>query len=164
MQAAAYKEKALINALVSLANTKKAEVITLERLLNEAGITRSGGVSIYHMVETRALVLYALDIGRCDALLRQTLFYFIADYPVFRWSELRYHIRSAPERKIEAILHELKYKSRMIKLNGEWEYIWSPCWLWTRTVIKRLTGRNRVGDPAFFEYLTYISQENTHDI
>lgn len=154
----AYKEKTLTDALVRVVNNRKAEGIPVDQILNESGITRSSGISVYHMVETRALVLYALGMNRHDTLLRQAVINFIADYPVFRWTELRCNIKSDPEQEIEAILHKLKYKSRMMEVDGEWEYIWSPRWLWTRTIIKRLGRQKRVGDTAFFKFLTYKPQ------
>ncbi|WDE06123.1 hypothetical protein SG34_004110 [Thalassomonas viridans] len=149
-----YKEKELTTALVRIVNNRKGEKISIEQILNEAGVTRPPVITIYDMVEVRALVLYALGIGRYGAELREALIYFIAANPVFRWSELR-HGCSDPEQAIEALLHELKYVCRVIEINGDQEYVWSSRWVSVRTIKKELAARERVGDPAFFEYLNY---------
>ena len=168
MQGSAFKEKDLTSTLVQIVknNTLKDEPLTasrIERIINQAGITRSPGISVYHMVEARAQVLYAFDIDRYDTELKTALIYFIADYPVFRWSELRYFF-SDPERDIERILYELKYTEQELEIDSELEYVWSPRWLWTKTVLKRLAERRRAGAPSFFEFLSYTPGRQVHDI
>ncbi|WP_281559965.1 hypothetical protein [Thalassomonas sp. RHCl1] len=165
MQGAAFKEKDLTSALVrvvksSVTDSDAISVPCIEQIISKAGITRSSGINVYHLVEARALVLYEFKLDRYDAELKTALLYFIADYPVFRWSELRYFF-SDPEIEIESILHELKYISRELEVDGELEYVWSPRWLWTKTVLKRLANRNRAGDPSFFEFLNYTPEDNT---
>ena len=163
MQTAAYKEKDIISALVSVVQNRKKEAIAIEQVLNEAGINQSAGLSIHNMLEVRAKVLYALNISRYPPdLLKSSIIYFIADHPVFRWSELRYFFKTDSENNIEMILNELKYMSRALEIDGELEFVWSPRWLWTRTVRKKLDSRKRVGEPAFFEFLNYKpKRENT---
>jgi|GEM_PF-4497651 len=160
MQGDAFKEKDFTSALVRIVNTKcngNLSVENIRRILNQSGINREHNISAYHMLETLALVLYALNIRRADNHLRQALFYYIADCPVFRWSELRYRFPSDPERDIEKILHELKYRPRELVIDGEQEIVWCSRWLLTRTVRKKLAARVRMGDPAFFEFLNYKS-------
>ncbi|WDE04097.1 hypothetical protein SG34_022470 [Thalassomonas viridans] len=154
MHSQGYKEKELTTALVRIVNNRKDENIPIEQILNEAGVTRPPVITIYDMVEVRALVLYALGIDRYGAQLREALIYFIAAAPVFRWSELRYGC-SDPEQAIEAILHELKYIGRVIEIDGEQEYVWSSRWVSVRTIRKTLATRARIGNPAFFKYLNY---------
>ncbi|WDE06651.1 hypothetical protein SG34_007020 [Thalassomonas viridans] len=168
MQGTAFKEKDLTSALVRIVKSSVAtdgaiSVSYIERTINQAGITRSPGISVYHMVEARALVLYAFNLDRYDTELKTALIYFIADYPVFRWSELRYFF-SDPEKEIERVLHELKYTSRELEVDGEPEYVWSPRWLRTRTILKRLACRNRAGNSSFFEFLNYTPGRHAHDI
>jgi len=122
-------------------------------------VTRPPVITVYDMVEVRALVLYALGIDRYGADLKEALIYFIAATPIFRWSELRYGC-SDPEQAIEAILHELKYVCRELEIDGEREYVWSSRWVSVRTIRKELTARDRVGDPAFFEFLNYKPRGN----
>ncbi|WDE13501.1 hypothetical protein [Thalassomonas haliotis] len=153
----AYKEKLLTAALVRIVNNRKGEGISIEQILNESGISRTSVISVYDMVEVRALVLYALDIDRCDTQLREVIIYFIAKYPVFRWSELRYQI-SDPEKAIEAILHELKYVSLLLEIDGKMEFVCASRWITIRTARKQLAHRDRVGDTAFYEFLNYKTQ------
>lgn len=159
MQASAFIEKELTSALVRIVKhniTAGGELSGrfIQRLLNQSGISRGSGISVYHMLEVRALVLYQFAIDRYDTELREALIYFIADYPVFRWSELRYFF-SDPEHVITSILHELKYSCRELNIDWEREYVWSSRWLLERTIIKRLVRRTRAGEQAFFEYLNY---------
>ncbi|WP_281558890.1 hypothetical protein [Thalassomonas sp. RHCl1] len=159
MQGSAFIEKKLTAALVRIVkhNLSEGDELSahfIEKVLNNFGISRASGISVYHMLEARALVLYEFGIDRYNAELREALIYFIADYPVFRWSELRYCF-SDPEQEVASILHELKYCCRELDLDGEREYVWSSRWLWERTVKKRLARRTRIGDPAFFEFLNY---------
>ncbi|WP_281557794.1 hypothetical protein [Thalassomonas sp. RHCl1] len=149
-----FKEKQLTDALLRIVNNRKGAGIPIEQILNEAGVTRPPVITIYDMVEVRALVLYALGIDRYGAELREAIIYFIAANPVFCWSELRYGC-SDPELAIEAILHELKYVCRELEIDGERENVWSSRWVSVRTIRKKLAGRERIGGPVFFEFLNY---------
>ncbi|WDE12341.1 hypothetical protein [Thalassomonas haliotis] len=158
MQGDAFKEKDLTSALVRIVKANchgDLSVENIRRILNQSGINRECNISAYHMLEALALVLHALNIGRADKHLRQALFYYIADCPVFCWSELRYRFPSDPEKDIEKVLYELKYRPRELVIDGEQEIVWCSRWLLTRTVRKQLAARVRMGDPAFFEFLNY---------
>ena len=163
MQEDAFQEKDFTGVLIRIVKSKSNGDLSVEnirRILNQAGINREHNISSYHMLETLALVLYALDIRRADNHLRQALFYYIADCPVFRWSELRYRFPSDPEKDIEKILYELKYQPRELVIDDELEIVWCSRWLFTRTVRKKLAGRVRMGDPGFFEFLNYKLRGN----
>lgn len=180
MQIEADKEKVISRVLAQIVNNRQQDssfealsagelagktaaaapysIAQIEQVLNESGITRSAGLSIYHLVEARAQVLYALNIARRDvALLKSSLIYFIADYPVFRWSELRYFFKAERESDIEMIMFELKYDRQYME--EEQEYVWSSKWLWRRTVKGKLAGRKIIGDQAYFDYLTYCATQ-----
>ncbi|WDE12019.1 hypothetical protein [Thalassomonas haliotis] len=139
----------LIKVLVNMVTGKLHQGKTLERILSESGMA---GVSIYSRVEIRARVLYQLgERGTSSEQLTAALAGFIAAYPVFRWSELRYRFTSNIEHEIEAVLHRLKYTSRY--LEQEQEYVWAPKRMWTTRVKKSLQQRTQLGDPAYFDFL-----------
>ncbi|WP_281561155.1 hypothetical protein [Thalassomonas sp. RHCl1] len=149
----------LIKVLVNIVTSELGQGKTLERILNESGMA---GVSIYSRVEIRARVLYQLgEKGTSSEQLTAALAGFIAAYPVFRWSELRYRFNSNIEHEIEAILHRLKYTSRY--LEQEQEYVWAPKRMWTATVKKYLQQRVPLGDPAYFDFLYKQPEYNLLD-
>lgn len=153
-----YNGDELTAALVHMVKVRESEGISIERILNESGIA---GGSIYSRVETRARVLYRLGIGVApDRLLEKAICYFIADQPVFRWSELRHHFQSNMEQEIEAILYKLKYSSRYLAQEGE--YVWAPKRMWSITVKRHLRRRAPLGDQVLFDYLTYKPPEKAH--
>ncbi|WDE08566.1 hypothetical protein SG34_032095 [Thalassomonas viridans] len=161
MQGKVFREKDLTEALIRVIKNKAGDDLCVENIrhiLNQSGITREHNISAYYMLEALAPVLHALGIRRTDNYLKQALIYFIADYPVFRWSELRYRFPSDPEQEIEKVLYQLKYRPRELVIDGEQEVVWCSRWLLTHTIKKRLAARPRVGDPAFFEFLNYKPQ------
>ena len=161
MQGDAFKEKDLTTALVRVVKHNcngDLSVENIRRILNQSGVTRERGISSYYMLECLALVLYALNIRRADRQLRSALIYYVADCPLFRWSELRYRFPSDPEQAIETILLELKYRPRALEIDGEQEIIWCSRWLFNRTIRKKLSARLRMGDPGFFEFLNYTPE------
>ncbi|WDE11758.1 hypothetical protein [Thalassomonas haliotis] len=149
--------KALIDKLVNsvLAKQQMTPAPGIEQILNEAGVH---GMPPHEMAEIRAQVYHRLQlrVSTPDAL-KQYLIYFMADYDVFRASELRYYFPGDKTQQLKVILEQLGYVSRH-DIPGEQEPVWRPKFMQQHTIKNKLA-RPRIGDKAYFDYLFYQPPE-----
>ncbi|WDE02549.1 hypothetical protein [Thalassomonas actiniarum] len=155
-----YRE--LINILAArvLQEQVKQPWLTIEEILNDAGVC---GLSIGAMVEARAAVYYRLGRGLTQpGELKAALGNFIFDYPVFRWSELRFYFQGDPKDAIKALLTAFKYTCRYI--SEQEEFVWAPMRMWNVTVRHQLARRAKVGSIEYFTYLNYRQKEQANSV
>ncbi|WDE09128.1 hypothetical protein SG34_030650 [Thalassomonas viridans] len=143
----------LINYLTAtvLQEQIKQPLLSIEAILNSAGVC---GISAEAMLEIRAGVYRQLGRGLTpDNELSKALRCFVFDYPVFRWSELRFYFIAEPKHVLTDLLKEFKYKCR--HLSGHEELVWAHIRMWNVTARHQLAHRDRVGDKAYFDFLNY---------
>lgn len=160
--------KPLIPKLVRIVRQKLKEQkhhpeqkqLTIEQILNDAGIYK---MPVQVMVEVRAEVYENLGLRMCPpGTLKRQLQGFIFDHPVFRISELRFYFPGDKERHVLNALYELSYVSK--KLPEENEPVWQPKFMQRKTVLKQLEVREKIGNKAYFDYLTYTPPQPTEPI
>ncbi|WDE05502.1 hypothetical protein SG34_000700 [Thalassomonas viridans] len=123
----------------------------IEKTLNEAGVY---GMPPHEMAEIRAQVYHRLEIRvSTPEALKQHLVYFMADYDIFRLSELRYYFPGDSKQELQIALEQLGYVCRT-DIPGEQEPVWCPKFLQKKTVKSKLD-RPRLGSQSYLDYLFY---------
>ncbi|WDE09006.1 hypothetical protein SG34_029950 [Thalassomonas viridans] len=160
--------KILIPELVRIVRQKLKEQesqpkqtrMSIEQILNDAGIH---SMPLQEMAEIRAEVYESLGLGGCPpGTFKKQLQGLIFDHPVFRITELYFYFPGVKKQEVVSALYELNYVS--MKFPEENEPVWRPKFMQRKTVQKQLASRPRLGNKAYFDYLSYTPPQPTDTI